>query len=40
MQNAGNEGVVECRVEIDGQVVREAKSSASYGVCQVAADKP
>jgi hypothetical protein len=36
----GTEGAVECRIKIDGQVVREAKSSGPYAVCQVAADKP
>lgn len=30
----------ECRIKIDGQVMREAKSSGPYGVCQVTADKP
>lgn len=40
VQNAGTEGVVECRIKIDGQVMREAKSSGPYGVCQVTADKP
>ena len=40
VQNAGAEGVVECRILVDGQVVREAMSSGPYGVCNVRADAP
>ncbi|MFC5834879.1 DUF4190 domain-containing protein [Nonomuraea insulae] len=39
VQNAGTDGVVECRIKIDGAVVGEAKSSGPYGVCTVTADK-
>ncbi|MEU8143187.1 hypothetical protein [Nonomuraea sp. NPDC048901] len=40
VQNPSTEGAVERRGKIDGQVVREPKSSGPYGVCQVMADKP
>lgn len=40
VQNAGAEGVIECRIKVDGQVIREAKSSGPYGVCTVTADNP
>lgn len=39
VQNAHTSGVVECRIKVDGQVVREAKSTGPYGVCTVTADK-
>lgn len=40
VQNAGDKGVVECRIKIDGQVVREATADGPFGVCSVTADKP
>jgi hypothetical protein len=40
VQNAGADGVIECRILVDGQVVREATSSGPYGVCNVRADAP
>ncbi|GAA3550890.1 hypothetical protein GCM10022419_033980 [Nonomuraea rosea] len=40
VQNAGQAGTIECRIKIDGQVVREAKTSTAFGVCTVTADKP
>ncbi|NJP92948.1 hypothetical protein HCN51_26445 [Nonomuraea sp. FMUSA5-5] len=40
VQNGGADGVVECRIKVDGRVVREAESSGPYGVCTVTADAP
>jgi Domain of unknown function (DUF4190) len=40
VQNAGTEGAIECRILVDGQVVREATGSGPYGVCNVRADAP
>lgn len=40
VQNAGDKGVIECRIKVDGKVIRESKSTGAYAVCQVTADKP
>jgi hypothetical protein len=40
VQNAGDQGSVECRIKIDGKVVRESTAEGAYGVCTVTADKP
>ncbi|MGR6918352.1 DUF4190 domain-containing protein [[Actinomadura] parvosata] len=40
VQNAGADGVVECRIKVDGRVVREAEAAGPYGVCTVTADAP
>lgn len=40
VQNAGDKGVVECRILVDGKVIRESKATGAYAVCQVTADKP
>ena len=33
VQNGGDQGIVTCRIKIDGVVVKEATSSGGYGVC-------
>lgn len=40
VQNAGDKGVIECRILVDGKVIRESKATGAYAVCQVTADKP
>ncbi|MFG1683486.1 DUF4190 domain-containing protein [Nonomuraea sp. NPDC049269] len=40
VQNAGDKGVIECRIKVDGKVIRESKATGAYAVCQVTADKP
>lgn len=40
VQNAGGKGTITCQIKVDGQVVREAKTDAPFGVCTVRADKP
>ncbi|MFD1547024.1 DUF4190 domain-containing protein [Nonomuraea guangzhouensis] len=40
VQNAGDKGVIECRIKVDGKIIRESKATGAYAVCQVTADKP
>ena len=40
VQNAGQTGAIECRILVDGKVIRESKATGAYTVCQVTADKP